>query len=94
MADETVTVTLTLAEGLELGKAAETGLRVIEALGLLPQTGQMRAAIAKLNGVVQVAQKGAPEGRRRPSVERQEKEVDVIRAAFLPKKPRSRGPSR
>ena len=43
-----VTVKLTKVEALALLNAAETGLRVIEALGLVKATGTMEEAVRKL----------------------------------------------
>jgi hypothetical protein len=49
MADKAeVAVKLTKVEALALVNAAETGLRVIEALGLVKNTATMEAAVRKL----------------------------------------------
>lgn len=48
MAEEIITLRLTRPEVLALEKAADTGLRVIEALGLVKNLGLTEAALRKL----------------------------------------------
>jgi hypothetical protein len=57
MADKPeVTVKLTKVEALALVNAAETGLRVIEALGLVKNTATMEEAVRKLRRATVVSQ--------------------------------------
>ena len=48
MTESTVRLTLTKPEALALEKAADTGLRVIEALGLIKNFGLTEQALRKL----------------------------------------------
>ncbi len=50
MPETTVTLKLTKPEALALLNAAETGLRVIEALGLIKATGLTEKAVSDLRG--------------------------------------------
>jgi hypothetical protein len=52
MADNEVTLKLSRPEALALLNAAETGLRVIEALNLVKNVGLTEAAVRKLRAAV------------------------------------------
>ena len=51
MAEPTLTLKLTKPEALALLKAAETGVAVIEALNLVPNTALIEATVRKLRDV-------------------------------------------
>jgi hypothetical protein len=51
MAEATVTLKLTVPEAMALLRAADTGLRVIDTLGLVKDIGLTEAAVNKLRAV-------------------------------------------
>jgi hypothetical protein len=57
-ARDEISVTLTRTEALALAKVADSGLRVVEALGLIQSPVAAKNGLAKLNGALAHGRKG------------------------------------